>query len=704
MWLNPYFYCMKTLFLALTTLSSIFATAQTPAKTANEAFVLTRMIAKFHVAPRNVNDSFSVDLFNQMLFKADESNLFFTKDDIQKLLPFASRIDDEIKQKNTDFLNLFSSIYQQRLKQADSLTDIVSAKPFNVNLAEKYTAEEDTSYPANVAGMQVKLYKIFKMNVLQEMVDNLPANYKSLTPALQKKYVDSAEAAFRKKNQLSFKRRITNVLQNPYGMVRYMGNMYCETIALCFDPHTEYMPKTDKENFESELGQQPFRFGFTMEEDDKDGGVVISNLQPGSPAFKCGKLNKGDKFMVVQWAGKQPVDVSASTADELSTLISQSNHDTIYFTMRKVGGATVQVPLLKERAQADDGEDENKVKSFILKGAATVGYIYLPAFYEDWEDGNNGNAGCANDVAKEIVKLKKENINGLIIDLRYNGGGSVDEARQLAGIFIDAGPVAQEKDRESKAYTIKDMDRGTIYDGPLVLMVNGYSASASELLAGTLQDYNRAVIVGAPTYGKATAQVVLPMDTTVTFENIAKKQTENYVKVTISKIYRVKGTTAQFTGVQPDIALPDVLDAYITKESDADFALQPTVIDANKYVQPYPALPIASLAAAVKPQIDTTSYFAAVKNVVTSYQQKNELHDVTLTLASYITSNNDDQAGSLKDKRFPAKNFTVQNNQFELSRLQSDSYLNQLNEGFKQILSSDPYVNVAYEVLNRLKK
>jgi carboxyl-terminal processing protease len=698
---------MKKLFLALTAYIPLFAVAQTSAKIALEAFTITRMVAKFHVEPRDVNDAFSMDVFNQMLKQADENKVFFTADDITKFIPYSTLIDDEIKKKNTDFLNLFTAVYVQRLKQVDSMAGVACAKPFNLSLPEKFTVAEDTSFPANPAAAQQKLNKIFKLDVLEDIAGDLPDDYKTLTPAQQKKYIDSAEAVFRKKNLLYFKRRINNILQNPYGIVQYAGNMYCETIALCFDPHTEYMPKTEKENFESELGQQRFRFGFTMEE-DKDGGVVISNLQPGSPAYKCGKLNKGDKFLAIQWPGKQAIDVSGSSPDELSTLISQSNHDTIYFTMRKASGAVVQVPLLKEQSQQQgEDEDDNKVKSFILKGTATIGYIYLPAFYEDWESGDNGNTGCANDVSKEIVKLKKENIDGLIIDLRYNGGGSVDEARQLAGIFIDAGPVAQEKGREPKPFTIKDIDRGTIYDGPLALLVNGYSASASELLAGTLQDYNRAVIIGAPTYGKATAQIVLPMDTTVTVENFAKKQTENYIKVTISKLYRVKGTTAQFTGVQPDIALPDILDASITKESDEEFALKPTVIDANKYFQPYPPLPVASLAAAVKQQVDTSGYFNEVKNLVAAGKQKKAPKDVSLVLASFIANNNDeddDVSGSLKSKRYAAKNFTVQNNQYELSRLQADSYLSQLNDGFKQIISTDPYVSVAYDVLHQLKK
>lgn len=696
---------MKPYIVALIILLPVFAVSQNTTKIANEAYVLTRMVAKFHIAPRNVNDSFSTDVYNQMLQKADGGKNLFTGDDIAKLLPFSTAIDDEIKRKNTDYLNLFTSIYQQRLKQADSLAGVVCAKPFNLTLAEKLTVAEDTSFPANTAAAQLKLYKLFKKRVLGDIADDLPDDYKSLTVAQQKKYLDSAETAFRKKRLTSFRSKINNILQNPYGMVQYVGNMYCGIIAQCFDPHTEYMPKSEKENFESELGQQPFRFGFTMEE-AADGGVAISNLQPGSPAYKCGKLNKGDKFLSIQWAGKQPLDVSNSSPRELSNLISQSNHDTIYFTMRKTGGTIVQVPLLKEQAKPQDADpDENRVKSFILKGSTNVGYIYLPAFYEDWESGDNGNAGCANDVAKEIVKLKKENINGLILDLRYNGGGSVDEARQLAGIFIDAGPVAQGKGREPKPYTLKDVDRGTVYDGPLTLLVNGYSASASELLAGTLQNYNRAVIIGTPTYGKATGQIIFPMDTTVTYENFTKRQTENYIKITISKLYRVNGTTAQFTGVQPDIVLPDVLEAYITKESDEPMALKPDVIDANKYFQPYPPLPVATLAAAAKQDVDTSAYFAGLQKLLAVYKQKKLKRDVLLTLSSFISGNNeDDDADALEDKKFVSKNFTVQNNQYELSRLQANSYLKELNDDFKQIISTDPYVNIGYHILTLLKK
>ena len=235
--------------------------------------------------------------------------------------------------------------------------------------------------------------------------------------------------------------------------------------------------------------------------------------------------------------------------------------------------------------------------------------------------------------------------------------------------------------------------------------MNGASASASELLAGSLQDYNRAVIVGSPTYGKATAQVIFPMDTTVTFDNIQQVQTENYLKITVSKLYRVNGTTAQFNGVQPDILLPDVLDAYITKEANEPTALRPTTIAPNKYYEPYTPLPIKALSASVQAEIDSSKYFNAVKNFVAEAKQQKALKDISLNLKDAIAADDltrrDDDSTLDKDKS--PKKYTVQNNQFEADRLKADSTLKELNDEFTKQIIDDASISIAYDVLDKLK-
>ncbi len=662
--------------------------------------MITRMVSKFHVDPKSVDTKFSSEVFSAMLNNADPDRIYFTRNDIDRLGVFKTTLNKEILLSKTDYLDLFTAIYSARLRTTDSLVAIITQKSFDFNLPGKFTAVEDTTFAPSVVTLQQKLVKVMKADVLDDLVDARPVNFKSLPPAKQKSWVDSAEASLRKKAASSMRRKIADILQNPRGITQYVGDLYCETIASCFDPHTEFFPPEEKENFEGLLGKQRFEFGFKIK-GDKSGGVFIDNLEPGSPAFRSGRLNKGDKFISVQWEGKEAIDVADISVDEFGKLLSESNHAAALFTVKKADGSLVKISLQKEQ---ESNNDDDRVKSFILKGANKIGYIYLPVFYEDWDTKNQGLNGCANDVGREIIKLKKENIDGLILDIRYNGGGSADEATELAGIFIDAGPVQQEKSRDAKVYTLKDINRGTIYDGPLVILVNGYSASASEIVAGALQDYNRAVIVGGDTYGKATAQIVFPMDTTVTPETLATKQSNDYLKITISKLYRVNGRTAQFTGVHPDIVLPDLLDAYAGKEADDPYALRPTTIEPNKYYTPCAPLPVKALAQSVQTDIDTNRYFNAVKNFVARSKTQKGSKDVSLNLNDAIAADEAADAGDPALKApAPTKKFIVQNNQYEISRMQADSYLKELNDEFSQQILTDPYIGIAYEVLGKLK-
>ena len=337
------------------------------------------------------------------------------------------------------------------------------------------------------------------------------------------------------------------------------------------------------------------------------------------------------------------------------------------------------------------------MKGFLLKGAKTVGYISLPAFYTDWEDSKGAN-GCANDVAKEILKLKKENIGALILDLRYNGGGSMEEAVALSGLFIDAGPVGQVKSRETKVFTMKDVNRGTVWDGPLLVLVNGSSASASEMVAGTLQDYNRALILGSPTYGKATAQVVLPMDTTIDLTNFNGQATaSSYIKVTISKLYRVNGTTAQASGIKPDIALPDPPEAMVQREADEPFALSPTPIEANKYYHPLPALPLAAEQEIATRAMAANDYFRLARQAGGSANKA--ARDRSLNLQDIIAEKKQEPGEETKDSVMTKNElFTVANPAYEDQRLQADEAMKAMNEERKDDVLHDPYLMVTYQL------
>jgi carboxyl-terminal processing protease len=547
--------------------------------------------------------------------------------------------------------------------------------------------------------MRAKLSKLMKASALAELLEQ--QEFLSLNTAQQKKYSDSIEPILRQKVQTLFQRSIYTILQSPAGVPQYIGDEYCKAIALYYDPHTEYFPATEKEDFESELGADKLVFGFGLKENNKE-GVRISELRPGSPAYKSGQLNTGDKIESIQWTNRQPIDVSSASVDEVSQVLGESNYDEAIVTVKKEDGTTRKVKLVKEKMEAD--EDDSMVKSFVLKGAKTIGYISLPAFYTDYE-ASSYVKGCANDVAKEIIKLKKENIDAIILDIRYNGGGSMQEAVELAGIFIDAGPVEMIKDKGVKIATLKDINRGTIYDGPLLVMINGYSASASEMVAGTLQDYNRAIIMGSPSYGKATAQIVLPLDTTVSlekdFENI---HTDSYIKLTVSQLYRISGKTAQFTGVVPDVVLPEVLDADPKREADNPFALQPNTIDANKYYQPLPALPISSLQAEASKDMQASAYFDKLNKYIARSKQAKQQTDISLKLADVIEKYKAEQTDDVLEEDTTVSTFSIDNNAFEKQRLQADSQLASTDTTWKTYLQKDPYLKIAYKLLVMMSK
>jgi len=694
----------KIIFLTLAFIS-FKSIAQSVQKAATDAFLITRMAEKFHVQPRALDDAFSADIYNSILKSIDGEKIYFTQDDLKQLEAFKFQLDNEIVGKKTNFLQLLITLYTQRLQQLDTMADHILKVPFNFNLNEKYTVQEDTSYPANTIAQRVKLYKNFKFPIASAIAMMIK-NTKDVIK--QNKISDSIQTVFRKKILDGFKRNIQKEMQSPGGIAHLLANDYCKAIATCYDPHSAYMTLTDRENFESGLGKKNMIFGFNLDEDE-EGNVTIKNLAPGSSAFKSGMINKGDKMISIQWEGSQPIDVSGASAEEISEMLSANNHAKATITFIKADGTKRQVELAKE--QQEDTGDDNKVKSYLLKGAKTIGYISLPSFYEDWEDKRSIN-GCSNDVAKEILKLKKENIDGLILDVRYNGGGSVMEAVDLAGIFIDAGPITQFKLKDPKPITLKDGNRGTIYDGPLTLMVNGFSASASELLAGTLQDYHRALIVGSSTYGKATGQRILPLDTTINMnDNIDDIHTPSFLKLTISQLYRVTGSTAQFKGVVPDIILSDATDAYDTKEKNEPFAILPKVIDANKYYLPNNPLPINLLQEKGKLYEKEEPYFSTIATYINKKKTRRQKVDISLNLDELLKSlpksNSDEDDEDETEFSTPKKEnefYTIALNHYENERVKSDSNLKNSEDTFKEYLSKDPYLKITYRLMLLMMK
>ena len=333
----------------------------------------------------------------------------------------------------------------------------------------------------------------------------------------------------------------------------------------------------------------------------------------------------------------------------------------------------------------------------MLNGKKKIGYISLPDFYTTWEDENG--SGCANDMAKEIIKLKKENIEGLILDLRYNGGGSLAEALQMAGIFIDEGPLAGVKDRSQRLIFLRDPNRGTIYDGPLVLLVNSQSASASEMLAAALQDYNRAIIAGSATYGKATMQKMFSLDTLSNNNSATYKN--DVVKVTEGKLYRVTGQTAQINGVTPDISLPDIFDAMKYREKFSPDVLSSDTVKKNGYYRPLSPLPVKELAQLSGQRIEGSKNFREIEAAIRIQNTLQQDQAVILKpdeFETWIRRAESLRKAAESEHEFETTSFLAQGYSAEKKGLQ-DSYNSEIDQVVLKNIQHDIYIEEAFNVI-----
>jgi carboxyl-terminal processing protease len=676
----------------------LYSPAQLIRSTAETAFTITRMAEIYHVQPRAVDKTFSADLFSQMIHALDADKIYFSAENIRQLDTWKYTLNDQLLHKKEDFLKQLIIIYTEKINQTDSILNVLSKSKFDLNLTETYTVIEDSSFSPNDALRKIKLYKLIKRNIIETIVDIYDDDStKKNIPA------ENLEPAARKKVCHAFKRDIQHTRQTIDGLPGFVCNAWCESIASCYDPHTEFFSPGKKEEFQGELGDKQLQFGFTLGE-GKD-ATEITRLKPGSPAYKSGLIHEGDQILALQWDANDEVDVSDATTEEVNAFISGEHGKNLTLTLKKSDGTTRKVTLQREKAALDD--DNSKVRSFILKGDHRVGFISLPAFYTDWNGEEGGNNGCADDVAKEIIKLKKENIEGLILDLRYNGGGSMLEAIALAGIFIDSGPVGMTRDKEGKIYTMKDVNRGSVYDGPLILLINGFTASASEMLAGTLQDYHRALIVGSPSFGKATAQVVLPLDTLFDEKHLDRMKTaDNFIKITIDRLFRVNGTSAQQIGVIPDIFLPDYTETQTEREKSLPFSLPNTTIDGNKYYRPYPPISVEPLKSFSKAYTDTSSLFISFNNYLELLLRAQVARDQVLAFNKMMEERKLVNKNLLEGERSINKTkppYEIEWNQYEKVRMQADEDLRKTNSTLTQVLTRDTGILLGYEIAYRMK-
>lgn len=675
-------------------------------KSASEALrskmtVLHRFLDQNHYLPLKWNDTSSAMLYNKWMKKLDDEKLFFTQNEIAILETYKTKLDDELNGApiaiGGEFFDRSTALYKTALKRTDSLLKLLLSKPFDYTKPDNITWPF-TSYASSVADLNMRWQKFLKWRVLENIADKLSDGGKTITEALPADFTQLEKDA-REKAKKQEGAYMNELLKTPELFKADMENDYLNCIAWCYDPHTSYMSIKQKNEFETRLSAAEYSAGFELEENDK-GDLVISYLQPGGSAWRSGQLHTGDQLIKIKSDGKEKEISETDDEDELENMLGGTSAADLEVTVKTAAGELKTVKLRKEKIDSED----DIVKSYILQGSKNIGYINLPGFYSR-EDAAAGNGreikydGCANDVSKEIVKLRKDTIAGLILDLRYNGGGSMWEAMQLAGIFIDIGPVASVKDRTGKISFLKDPNRGTIYDGPLMVLINGHSASASEFVSAVLQDYNRALIVGGTTYGKGTAQVVLPMDTLPFSQN---KNYEEFVKVTQQKFYRVNGSTTQWKGVVPDIELPDVYADESYKEKANSSALLPDNSKTGIY-QPAIALPVQPLKIKSEQRIVHDAHFKAISSFSAWLKNYKAGRTIALQWNSYAVhyKRSLDMFKELgKDADVENAGLQVRNNGFDGQRINvSTTHSKEINDVYIKQVQKDFTLAEAYKIM-----
>jgi len=542
--------------------------------------VLTRSLEQGHYEAYKIDDLISARLYKKYVENLDYGKRYFLKSDIEELDKFKYKIDDEINNREFIFFNKTVELIEKRQAEVEALYSEILEKPFNFDKKEKLeTDSEKQDYPKNEKERKerwrklLKYQTLVKLNNLLTIQENAIADkdstikvetFEALEKKAREKIAKDYKEVFRRLNRIEEKDRLS---------------VYLNALTESYDPHSGFMPPKEKANFDIRMSGKLEGIGAQLQEQN-DGYIKVSSIVPGSASWKQGQLKAGDLILKVAQGDGEPLNIVGMRIDDAVQHIRGKKGTEVRLSIKKPDGSIVIIPIIRDIVVLE----ETYAKSAVLKKNGSdfkAGYIYLPSFYVDFNDRNGRH--CSKDVALEIEKLKRQNVDGIILDLRNNGGGSLPDVVDMAGLFIEEGPIVQVKGRYGKPYILKDRDSRVQYDGKLIVLVNTMSASASEIMAAAMQDYDRAIIVGSPiTYGKGTVQKMLNLDQLLNNSYDDVKPLGS-LKLTIQKFYRINGGTNQLKGVEADIDLPDLYGGIEIGERELDDVIPWDEIDAVKY-------------------------------------------------------------------------------------------------------------------------
>ncbi len=528
--------------------------------------VILENLKNFHYAPVQIDDKFSEKAFNNYMEMLDGNKRFFTQDDINELSKYKYTIDDESINGTYGLLNRSVEILEQRQIEVQQMVKALLANPFNFDVTETVEFGDSVKYAKNSEELKEKWRLYLKYNVMLRLASAIDVQEKAKEnkdTIIKIESLDSLEYKARQgvqKTHDEWFERITKMERKD------RLNVYVNALTAVFDPHTNYFPPADKENFDIRMSGKLEGIGASLQE--KDGYIKVVKIIAGSPSALQGDLKENDIILKVAQGKEEAIDIVNVRIDDAVKLIRGKKGTEVRLTVKKPDGTTKIIPIIRDVVVLE----ETYAKSAIVndKDNKKMGYIYLPSFYADFS--GQGGRTSWKDVKDEIEKLKNEGVKGIILDLRNNGGGSLGDVVDMGGLFIPEGPIVQVKARGESPIIMKDNNKEVTWDGALVIMVNSFSASASEIMAAAMQDYKRAVVLGAgSTHGKGTVQRFIELNQTVRDRTAPDLGS---LKLTIQKFYRINGDATQLKGVVADIDMPDNY-TYIKTGEKEDAAAMP---------------------------------------------------------------------------------------------------------------------------------
>lgn len=659
------------------------------------------LLEQGHYSPKQIDDAFSKQVLNSFLKDLDDDKTIFLQSDIDSFARFSNKIDDEIHGASLASFYSISDSYSRRLQQASQFYSDILSKPFDFTKNENVVLDGDKlQYPKDDAARKELWRKRLKYLVLTRYSDMLEDREKNkdkkiiATDSVSKKekFVYKADSTLEREARDQVRKQIDRyftTLKN-HNTTDELFSSFVNAITNEMDPHSSYFAPVDSRGFNEMMSGRFYGIGAQLKEEESK--IKVASLITGGPAWKSGELGVNDEIIKIAQAKGDPVDVTGYAVTDAVKLIRGAEAGTeVKLTIRKPDGSVKVVTLKRDEIKLDD----TFAKSAIINGEHKIGYIYLPEFYMDFENPNG--AKCSEDVKKEIEKLKAEKVEGIVMDLRGNGGGSLPEVVKMAGLFIEDGPICQVKGREqTQPVQLKDRDKEVVYSGPLTVMVDEYSASASEIFAAAIQDYKRGIIVGSTsTYGKGTVQRTIPLNPESEFQLGTKKQEDlGTVKLTLQKFYRVNGGATQLKGVVPDVVLPDRNELFKFREKDNPTALSWDEIEKASYAPWTSTFSTDAVVAAANQQVKTNTLFTGLQQKIQWINQQND-KDYPLNLNQYreeqkqlkdaykgldsllkLRTELKIQNADVDSVRYADKEKAERNKQF-LGRLKSDIYLDE---------------------------